>query len=637
MTSAMNTSADPGMAGPLAGATLAFLKRYPPFDKLEADALEFMAGRLALGYYPKDAVILAPDRGAPDFFYIIQRGLVHISPEADDPGAAREVLALGPGECFSVGALLEKRPVTSPYVAAADTFCYQLTSENFATLIHRSARAQEFATSYLTSMLRESRQLLKMQFAGMATEQQAINGLLRALIRRPPVSCRLETPIVDALRTMHAAKIGSIIVVTPGNEPLGIFTRYDILDRIALARADLEQPIATVMTAAPHVISADASAHDAALAMAHQGIRHLPVVDGGRLVGVVTERDLFALQQVSMREIRRTIARSDGVPALADAARDIRRLAHDMLQQGVAAWQLTQIISTLNDALTRRLIKLEHERHGIRELNWCWLALGSEGRYEQTLATDQDNGLIFEDGREAGAESIRERLLPFARSVNDGLDACGFPQCKGGIMAGNPHWCLSVDEWYEQFVGWIRNPHPEALLKAVIFFDFRPVYGRDSLAESLRERLFGLTRGNNRFLRVLAEAALTVGPPLGLLRDFVVAEEGEHRGTLNLKFSGARLFVDAARLISLATATAHTGTEQRLRQGGARINISGGEIDALVEAFYFIQLLRLRSHDSSAPNHLDPGTLNEVDHRILKECFRQARKLQSRLALDYQL
>jgi CBS domain-containing protein len=351
----------------------------------------------------------------------------------------------------------------------------------------------------------------------------------------------------------------------------------------------------------------------------------------------VTERDLFALQRTSMREIRRTIARSDGVPALADAARDIRRLANHMLRQGVSAWQLTQIISTLNDALTRRLIKLEHDRHGIQELNWCWLALGSEGRYEQTLATDQDNGLIFEDGGGAGAESMRKRLLPFARSVNDGLDACGFPLCRGEIMAGNPRWCLSLGEWHEQFAGWIRAPQPEALLKASIFFDFRPVYGRDSLAEGLRERLFELTRDNNRFLRSLAETALMTGPPLGLLRDFVVEEGGEHRGTLNLKLSGARLFVDAARVIGLATATAHTGTEQRLRQGGARLNMPGGEIDAMVEAFYFIQQLRLRSHDGTATNRVDPDTLNEVDRRILKECFRQARKLQSRLALDYQL
>ena len=626
-----------GAAAALSSAAIAFLRRHPPFDKLEQGALEFMASRLALGYYPKGMMVLAPDRGEPAFFYIIQRGLIHITPGGNDLGVAQEVLSLGPGECFSVGALLEKRPVTSHYIAAADTFCYQLAAEDFTTLLHRSTRAQDFATSYLTSLLRESRQLLKIQFAGMTTEQQAVNRTLRSLITRPPVSCRLETSIRMALQTMHEAKIGSIIIVSPGNEPLGIFTRHDVLDRVALTQTDLGQPIATVMTAAPHIISTEASAHDAAMTMAHHGIRHLPVVDGGKLTGVVTERDLFTLHRISMREIRSTIARSDALPALVDTARDIRQLANHMLQQGVSAGQLTQIISTLNDALTRRVIKLEQDRHDIKELNWCWLAFGSEGRYEQTLATDQDNGFIFTEEQGVTAKSSRGRLLPFAQSVNRALDACGFSLCKGEIMAGNPRWCLSLGEWHEQFASWIRDPQPGALLKAAIFFDFRPIYGKDQLAEVLREHLFGLTRNNDRFLRSLAEMALEAGPPLGLLRDFVVEEEGEHRGTINLKMSGARLFVDAARVISLATATAHTSTEQRLRQGGAKINMPGGEIDAIVEAFYFIQLLRLRSHDGAAPNHINPDTLNEVDRRILKESFRQARKLQTRLKLDYQL
>jgi CBS domain-containing protein len=308
-----------------------------------------------------------------------------------------------------------------------------------------------------------------------------------------------------------------------------------------------------------------------------------------------------------------------------------------MLRQGISAEQLTQIISTLNDALARRLIKLEQERHGITELNWCWLAFGSEGRYEQTLATDQDNGLIFADAQGVTDDAMRERLLPFAQAVNQALDACGFPLCKGEIMAGNARWCLSLREWRERFAGWIRDPDPEALLRAAIFFDFRPLYGREQLADALREHLFQLTRDDNRYLRALAEAALQSGPPLGLLRDFVVEEEGEHRGTINLKLSGSRLFVDAARVFSLAASVAATNTAQRLRLGGVRLGMPVAEIDAITEAFYFIQLLRLRASDGGALNRIHPDSLNEVDRRILKECFRQARKLQTRLALDYQL
>ncbi|MDH5536228.1 MAG: nucleotidyltransferase, partial [Betaproteobacteria bacterium] len=171
-----------------------------------------------------------------------------------------------------------------------------------------------------------------------------------------------------------------------------------------------------------------------------------------------------------------------------------------------------------------------------------------------------------------------------------------------------------------------------------IFFDFRPICGNEEFAADLRHKLFAQTAVNQRFLRQLAGQALMTEPPLGLLRDFSVEDDG----TIDLKKSGARLFVDVARVISLATGTAHTNTAQRLRHGGARIHMKPEEIAAAAEAFFFIQMLRLRQQlgaddQTSTHNKLDPSVLNEVDHRILKECFRQARRLQNRLKLDYQL
>lgn len=637
-----------GMSGKppesLINAVVAFLERYPPFDAMEREVLRFMAERLSLGYYPKDSVILAPAAGEPQVFYIIQRGLVRL---AQAPGyhiSGGTVIALGPGECFSVGALLEKRAVGSVYTAATDTFCYQLSAADFHALLERSPRFQEFCTRYLSSLLRDSRRLLKMHFSSNASEQQAMNRTLRTLVTRPVVSCSPHTPLGAALRSMQQERVGSVIVVSEQGALSGILTRHDVLDRVVLAQCDLTQPIASVMTPDPVALPADASVYEAMLAMARHGIRHIPVLDGGQLMGVVTERDLFALQRVSMRQINRTISSAASPHELRQAADDIRRLAQNLLAHGVAAEQLTLIISTLNDALTQRIIELEQSRHLLQDIDWCWLAFGSEGRLEQTISTDQDNGLIFAARHGVAEREARDRLLSFAQAVNRMLDACGFPLCSGNIMAGNPQWCLSLHEWEERFASWTANTDPRALLNAVIFFDFRALSGNAALADALREKLFKLTTGNARFLRQLAQYALEAKPPLGLLRDFLTDEEGEHAGTLDLKKSGARLFVDAARIFSLATASAHTSTAQRLRQGGARLNMREEEIAAAVEAFYFIQLLRLRGQMAAEPgqvrathNRIDPYRLNEVDRRILKESLRQARKLQSRLALDYQL
>lgn len=624
----------------LADGVARFLRQYLPFAQMEQEALEFIAANVDLGYYPAGTVILDPAQAEPRVFYIIQRGTVQVVPFAATQSGDAQPVSIGTGECFSVSALLEKRPVMAPYTATTDTFCYEFPAAQFSELLNRSPVFREFATRYLTAMLRESRRLIKMNFSATTGEQQTMNRTLRSLVTRPAITCAPQTPVEEVLRTMQTLKIGSILVVDAAGKPLGIFTRHDVLDRVALAQCNLSKPVSMVMTPSPQTLPADASAYEAALLIAHRGIRHIPVCDGGRLIGVVTERDLFALQRVSVRAINHTVADADSIGALQLAASDIRRLARSMLGQGVAAEQLTLIIATLNDALVRRVLEIEQAKFPVTDIRWCWLAFGSEGRYEQTISTDQDNGLIFDPGDDS-PDAVRERLLPFAQAVNADLDACGFPLCQGNIMAGNPQWCLSLREWREQFDSWITNTDPQALLNAVIFFDFRPLHGDAELARMLRSHLAELARGNHRFQRQLAQYALETQPPLGMISDFVT-DDGEFPGTVDLKKSGARLFTDAARVMALAAGVENTNTAQRLRQAGPLLSMPAEEIASISDGFFFLQALRLRGQmardaGSRAANRINPADLNEVDRRILKESFRQARKLQRRVALDYQL
>lgn len=624
----------------LAAGVARFLRQYLPFAQMEQEALEFIAANVDLGYYPAGTVILDPAQAEPRVFYIIQRGTVQVVPFVAAQSGDAQPVSIGTGECFSVSALLEKRPVMAPYTATTDTFCYEFPAARFTELLNRSPVFREFATRYLAAMLRESRRLIKMNFNAATVDQQAMSRTLRSLVTRPAITCAPQTPVEEVLRTMQALKIGSILVVDEAGKPLGIFTRHDVLDRVALAQCNLSKPVSMVMTPSPQTLLAEASAYDAALLIAHRGIRHIPVCDGGRLIGVVTERDLFALQRVSVRAINHTVADADSIGSLQLAASDIRRLARSMLGQGVAAEQLTLIIATLNDALVRRVLEIEQAKFPVADIRWCWLAFGSEGRYEQTISTDQDNGLIFDPGDDS-PDAVRARLLPFAQAVNADLDACGFPLCKGNIMAGNPQWCLSLREWREQFDSWITNTDPQALLNAVIFFDFRPLHGDAELARMLRSHLTELARGNHRFQRQLAQYALETQPPLGMISDFVT-DDGEFPGTVDLKKSGARLFTDAARVMALAAGVEHTNTVQRLRQAGPLLSMPAEEIASISDGFFFLQALRLRGQmardaGSRGANRINPAELNEVDRRILKESFRQARKLQRRVALDYQL
>jgi len=322
-------------------------------------------------------------------------------------------------------------------------------------------------------------------------------------------------------------------------------------------------------------------------------------------------------------------------------AADVRALARALLAQGVGAEQLTQMSCALNDSIAQRVLQLVMPPEGLPG-EWCWLALGSEGRLEQTLATDQDNALNFSPAG-ADLESARERFRAFAHQANIALDACGFPLCKGNIMACNPKWRLTPEEWRSVFAGWIRTPQPEALLNAAIFFDFRALAGEARLAGELRENVLQAAAGNASFRRALAESAIRVKPPLRLLRDFTPDESAEFPGTLDLKGYGARPILDAARLLALAHGVAATSTAARLRGAAAAGALPQAEAGALADAFHYIQILRLRRQylDSDVPagaeNRIDPERLNAIDRRILKETFRQAVILQERLKLDYTL
>jgi CBS domain-containing protein len=226
--------------------------------------------------------------------------------------------------------------------------------------------------------------------------------------------------------------------------------------------------------------------------------------------------------------------------------------------------------------------------------------------------------------------------------VNRSLDACGFPLCKGNIMARNPQWCLALPEWLDRFDDWMRNANPEALLNATIFFDFRALHGDASLVDRLREFLLAKVKDRPAFLRQMAANALQVRPPLGLFGDIVV--ESDEGGTIDLKKQVSRVFVDCARILALSSGVGAVSTVERLRGAGPRIRMSEDDVSTAIDAFQFVQMLRLRSQDSlergtgaSEPNRLDPETLNSLDRRILREALRQARKLQNRVALDYQL
>ena len=475
----------------------------------------------------------------------------------------------------------------------------------------------------------------------IAGEQQTFARPLRSLVHGAAVVCDAARPISEVAALMRAKGVGSVVVLDGAGRPAGVITSHDLVG--ALADGAGAQRVAERMTPAPFALPDHALAYEAALAMISRRIRHVLVMHEGQLLGVVSERELFSLQRLGLGEVTFEIRLAQEIGVLAEIAAEIRKLTAGLVVYGVAAEQLMALVSVLNDCLSHRVIEIVRKRHDLERISWCWLAFGSEGRLEQTFSSDQDNGLLFAAHDDAPAARVRARLLPFAREVNEALDACGFALCKGNVMASNAELCLSAQEWQAKMAGWISASSPKALLDAAICFDFRPIYGDDSLAEQLRAWLHELTRQHPVFLRHMAENALQSQPALGRLGGFAIGDVPGGERTIDLKAHGARIFVDAARIFALAHAIPRTSTAERLRETRAALGMTEAEAGAAVDAFFAVQAVRLRiqaraqAADAGLQNRVDPAKLSRLDATLLKESLRIARELQDRLALNYQL
>jgi CBS domain-containing protein len=629
------------VATSLLDATVSELRKHAPFDRMETTHLQWLVGRLSVVYFASDVVILEPRSGIPSYLFVVKQGNVlgfETEEQRDDAPRWR----LSAGECFPLGALLGERAVTSIYRAGGDTFCYRLPAADYAELLRLSAPFHEFATRRLASLLAQSKRSAHPDHAE-GLSRQPLERPVRELLTRPPVACTEQASVREALETMRRERVGSILVTREDGTGGGIFTLRDLRDRVALAGYDIESAVAGVMTRDLITLPADAMAFDAAVTMARHGFHHLVLVEAGYPVGIVSEGDLFALQRIGLTALSAALRSAGSRDALIAASQGVRLLSRSLLAQGVSADQITRIISTLNDRLTERAIELETTAAGIYRTCLCWIAMGSEGRQEQMPATDQDNGIIFPDSEGDSADAVRERLQPVAQRVNETLAACGFPLCKGGIMASNLRWCLSLSEWKRQFAEWIQTGDGKALLNASIFFDFRALWGDEALAFELRGWLTANARGRDLFLRLMAQNALYNGPPLGLLRDFATERHGARDGVLDIKTNGAALFIDVARILALASGIPQTNTIERLHGVAAARGFGVREVEAWIGAFHFVQSVRLvHQHQQihaggQADNYIDPEQLNPLDRRILKEAFWQARTLQERLRLDYRL
>lgn len=588
-----------------------FIATVHPYDSLPRDELAHVAGFFSRRTYPAGATIYSYGDRLPGL-YLIETGAITVSDRNGD-----SVSQLGPRNSFGERGLLRDGLAVTTARAEEDSTVLMLPRDEVRRLIEAHRAVARFFD----------------RGRGPADRAAPVATLkVEDLLTARPLACAPDTPVIEAARMMRAAHASSLGVTEEGRL-VGLVTIRDMSNRVVAEGLDLTRPVRDVMTRDPVTLAPSALGYDVLNIMLERRVSHLPVVEGGRFLGMISQSDLTRVQAISAAGLIHEVSRAENSAQMARATARIPEL----LVQLVAAHQrhevVTRMITDIADAVTRRLIVLAKAELGPAPAPWLWAACGSQGRQEQTGVSDQDNCLILAEGTDPAHPWFRD----LARMVSDGLDACGYVYCPGDMMATNPRWRQPLDVWRRYFRDWTRQPSPEAQMLSSVMFDLRAIGGEAALLADLQRETLEAASRNSIFVAHMISNSLKHRPPLGLIAGFATIRSGEHRHHIDMKLSGVVPVTDLARVYALKGRITAVNTRARLQEAESRGVASASGARDLVAAYDMIQTMRLENQahlvkaGRKPDNYLSPGDLPDFERSHLRDAFVVVRSMQSAL------
>ena len=589
---------------------IGFLETVPPYDTLPLDELARLATSFRRSDLEAGQVICTAGQPISGLFLVMQGSV-----EVTDPFGA-PVSLLGRGNSLGERGLLRDGIAVTTARAMEPGRLLMLPEAEFRRLVANYPAFGRFFNRGRSPEIRE---------ADISTRK------VRDLITRAPIAVTPDTSIRIAARAMRDAHVSCLAVATDGVLQ-GIVTARDFTNKVLAEGVDPATPVRSVMTADPIALSPDSLGSDILLAMSEHRIGHLPVVEHGRLVGMITQTDLTRFQAESSALLVRNAATAQTVAELAEVTARIPRLLVQLVGGNHAHEVVTRLITDVADSVTRRLLALAEAELGPAPVPYLWAACGSQGRQEQTGVSDQDNCLILDD---AATDGDIAYFASLARFVSDGLDTCGYFHCPGDMMATNPRWCQRQSVWRGYFRKWVATPDPTAQMLASVMFDLRPIGGKASLFSDVQAETLAMAAKNSIFVAHMIQNSLKHTPPLGLLRGFATIRSGEHRNTIDLKHNGVVPVTDLGRVYALICESPAVNTRARLVSAAEAGVISPSGARDLLESYDLIAETRLEHQvrrvkaGLKPDNFIQPSDLSDFERSHLRDAFVVVRTMQS--------
>ncbi|MHB1197499.1 MAG: DUF294 nucleotidyltransferase-like domain-containing protein [Lutibacter sp.] len=623
-----------------------FLKNFPPFDVLEKEQLFKIASNVKVIYVEKDNFVFKQEENPHEYFYVVKDGAIGLFRDMDNDQILVDIC--DEGDIFGLRPLIQNDLYLMSAKANEESVLYAVSVEILKEIIQTNEKVKKFLIASFSSNIKTpyAKGANGLLFANieMHTSNTSFTEIQSAEFSKNPVTTLKTSTIKEAAQIMSDKRVGSILVVENKN-PIGIITDKDLRSKIATGLVSIDESVTAIMSSPVKTFKQKITVAEAQIAMIKNKITHLCITKDGtpntELIGVLSEHDIVVLHGNNPSLLIKKVYRAKEVNTLKYVREKTSNLLLGYIEQNIPITFISQIISEINEAITIKAIELSIEEMDKEPpVKFGWLALGSQGRKEQLLMTDQDNALVFEDVSPDKYMPTKQYFLQLAKKVTEKLNVIGFEYCPADMMASNPNWCLSLTEWKNQFDTWIKTPTEDAMMMCTIFFDYDLVFGDKKLVNAMSDSIYESINSFEIFLNFLGRNALRNPPPIGFFRQFLVENDGAHKDQFDIKSRAIMPLVDAARLLILShNVKDKNNTISRFKK---LIKAEPKNEDlylSCIDAFKILLQFRtnqgLKNKDSG--RYVDLYNLSKFEKLKLKGCFKPIKDVQELLNIRYNL
>ncbi|MGY6648287.1 DUF294 nucleotidyltransferase-like domain-containing protein [Wenyingzhuangia sp. IMCC45574] len=634
------------MKNSLAERILDFLKTYPPFDHVSYTDLYHVAVETKVIYVDKDETLYSQGKPPKEHFYIVNQGAIRIYRQEGEKTI--EIEMCDEGDVLGLRPLIVNENYNVNAKAYEESIVYAIPIKIFNELFGNNPDINKylitrFASNSPTKFSQEDNNTIFADYK-RTTQTDYFSSKILSLTT-PAICCKHTKTIKKAALKMSKNKV-SLIFILDDERPIGLITNKVLLHKIATGKHSIEENVKEIMISPVVTASPDISIAEAQILMLKNKVEHISVTEDGtpnsKMLSMLTQQDIVASLSNNPALLMKQITKARSIARLREIRQQLNQLLRRYIDQKISFTHTLTVVAELNESINQRTVELSVEEFDkILPVKFAFFSMGSQARKEQLVPTDQDNAIIFENVPPENLEETRALFIELGHIITKNLHTIGYEYCPAEMMASNPTWCLTKEEWKTQFESWIHNPTDKSILLSSVFFDFNFVYGTRELVDDMTNMVYNNTPNNSRFFMFMAQDSLKNPSPIGFFRQFLVDQDGAHKDKFNIKQRAIMPLIDAARILTLYHNIRGVNNTAERYYKLRELEPQNAEVYEAC-AYAFKALLKFKTKNGLATLGEDDGkfikldTLSKSDKMKLRRCFKPIKNIQELITVRFQ-